>query len=45
METLFAFMAYVGTLPLSFIILIVVHSTALGANVKNINKILNHLLT
>jgi hypothetical protein len=38
-------MAYVGTLPLPFIILIVVHATALGTNIKNINKILNHHLT
>jgi len=38
-------MAYVGTLPVLFVILIVVHFTALGANIKNIHKILNHLLT
>jgi hypothetical protein len=36
-------MAYVGMLPLPFIILIVVHSAALGANIKNNHKILNHL--
>jgi hypothetical protein len=38
-------MAYVGTLPFPFIILIVVHSAALGANIKNTHKKLNNLLT
>jgi hypothetical protein len=38
-------MAYVGTLPIPFVILIVVHFTALGANIKNTHKILNYFLS
>jgi hypothetical protein len=37
-------MAYIGaTLPLPFTISVLVHSTALGANVQNIPKILRDL--
>jgi hypothetical protein len=37
-----AFVAYIGAaLPLPFTISVLVHSTALGANVQNIRKILH----